>query len=101
MKKILLIAVILILIPATALAQSPCGARIDVLSNLRIKFKEVPTAVSITNTGILIELFESNKTNGWTIVTTYPSTQMSCVVFAGNYWKKLNTDWIPFNERGL
>ncbi len=101
MKKILLMAAILILVPATALAQTPCGTRIDILSHLRAKFKEIPTAVSITNTGILIELFESNKTTGWTIVTTYPSTQMSCVVFAGNHWKKLNTDWIPFNERNL
>ncbi len=101
MKKILLIALILILVPATALAQNPCGPRIDVLSHIRIKYKEIPTAVSITSTNLLIELFQSKNGKTWTLITTYPSTQVSCITFAGEHWKILNTDWIPFNERNL
>ncbi len=101
MKKILLMAAILILVPATALAQSSCGPRSKIVKHLFTKYNEVPKTVSITNKGILIELFESENKETWTIVVTLPSNKISCMAYAGKHWKILNTDRIPFNERNL
>ncbi len=101
MKKILLMAAILILVPATALAQSACGPRSEILKHLFTKYNEVPIAVSVTNKGVLIERFESADKKSWTIVVTHPSNKISCMAYAGEHWKILNTGRTPFNERNL
>ncbi len=101
MKKILLITIILILFPTTTLAQFACGPRNKVLNHLFMKFNEVPKAVAITGTGLLIELFVSKNNKTWTILTTRPGTRTSCVIFAGDNWKELNTNRNTFDDRNL
>lgn len=67
-----------------------CGERDQVHELLAKKFKEVPIAMGVTNTGGLIEVLTS-KTGSWTMLLIAPSGK-ACLVAAGEGWRTL--EWI-------
>ncbi len=101
MKKILLMAAILILIPATALSQQVCNNRETMIKLLEEKYNEYPKGISTTSTGLLIERYESLNRKSWTIVVTHPQTKISCVMFNGEDWTELKLNWKESYERNL
>lgn len=71
-----------------ARGQEPqCGERHQVHRLLAKKFKEVPIAAGVTNTGKLIEVLTS-KTGSWTMLLITPSGR-ACLVAAGEGWRTM------------
>jgi len=86
----------------TATAQAPfaqeqgtqsrqCDQRDRVLSHLAQKYKEAPVAVGLTSGGGLIEVLSTGTGETWTIIVSNPDG-MSCLVAAGEGWRKLDFD---------
>ncbi len=71
-------------------AEQQCGERGKVHERLAKKFKEVPIAVGVTNTGKLLEVLTS-KSGSWTIVLNTPYGK-TCLVAAGEGWRTL--EWV-------
>lgn len=82
-----LVLVLLVLTPTAASAQmSPiCGERQTVVENLRELANEKPEAVGLTTTGMVLEIFTSEK-GTWTLVVTDP-TGKSCLLAVGSNWQ--------------
>ncbi len=76
----------LLLATSAAVAQYNCIPREEIIKQLKTKYNEEPVSISVTNGGLLIEIFESADKKTWTIVTTSPNTKISCVISAGKYW---------------
>lgn len=77
-----------------ALAQPACGERNLVLKGLAQQFSEAPAAMGLSDSGTVVELFNSPKGDTWTIIVTMPSGQ-SCMLMSGAGWEN-----IPFMARG-
>ena len=76
------------LVASTAMAQPQCNERDNVLALLAKKYQETPVAGGVTNTGGLVEVLTDTKGGTWTIIVTTPQG-MSCLVAAGEGWRKL------------
>ncbi len=76
------------LVASTAMAQPQCNERDNVLELLAKKYQETPIAAGVTNTGGLVEVLTDTKGGTWTIIVTTPQG-MSCLVAAGEGWRKL------------
>ncbi len=76
------------LVASTAVAQTQCNERENVLELLAKKYQETPIAAGVTNTGGLVEVLTDTKGGTWTIIVTTPQG-MSCLVAAGEGWRKL------------
>jgi len=70
-----------------ALAQTYCGKRADVLTQLAQQFGEVPGAIALTDQGSLLEVLVS-PAGSWTILVTAPAGP-SCIVATGKQWETL------------
>lgn len=73
--------------PAQAM---PCGPRDALVGWLTQTHKEKPTAIGLTSTGRLMEIFAAANGN-WTILVTRPTGQ-SCVVATGQAWSAIIPD---------
>ncbi len=72
--------------PSVASAQAaPCHARADLARLLLDRFAERPAAVGLAASGRLIELYASDDSTTWTLVTTNAAGE-SCVVAVGEHW---------------
>ena len=78
--------------PATA-GQPICGARDDVVSDLKKKYAETASARGLATAGMMIEVFVSPE-GTFTIVATQPNGT-SCLLAAGEAWHKLATVSAP------
>lgn len=67
-------------IPATA--QTVCGKRDDIISQLERKYGETRRSVGVQQGRGVVEIFASAKTGSWTILVTDPRG-MSCLMAAG------------------
>ena len=65
-----------------------CDRYDDLKSQLGRQFKEVPTAFGLQMNGHLLQVFVSEETGTWTIISTAPSG-VSCIVAAGESWEDL------------
>ncbi len=86
MWKIIACAVGLALIGSSAVAQTQCNERAEVLKLLAQKYKEAPIAAGVTSTGGLVEVLTNGKGETWTIIVTSPEGT-SCLVAAGEGWQ--------------
>ena len=73
--------------PGTAPAHA-CGQYDDIASQLGQHFSEIPKAFGLQQNGHLIQVFVSEETGTWTIVSTTPAG-VSCIVAAGKSWETL------------
>jgi len=74
-----------------AQAGKQCDARDRVLTHLAKKYHEAPVAVGLTSGGGLIEVLSSGTGETWTIIVSNPDG-VSCLVAAGEGWRKLDYD---------
>lgn len=80
--------------PAVAHAQfAMCGARAQIVEQLKTKYKEAPQAVGIVSDNGVAELFVSEK-GTWTMLMTLAGGK-SCIIAAGHSW-----DAVPTLARG-
>jgi len=68
-----------------------CDDRDRVLSHLAKKYREAPVAVGLTSGGGLIEVLSTGAGETWTIIVS-SSDGVSCLVAAGEGWRKLEFD---------
>jgi hypothetical protein len=68
-------------------AQTLCGARMDLVRDLKKEFAEDPIAMGLARTGAMVEVF-SSATGSFSILMTQPSGT-SCVVATGEGWEDL------------
>lgn len=62
-----------------------CGDRGDVLSQLKDKYKEVPTGFGMTGNGAVVELMTAENGN-WTLILSFPNGH-ACLMAAGEGWE--------------
>lgn len=86
MKALLAFGVMLSL-AGPAIAQGPCGKRVEIIKALAKKYKEAPKFIAIAGQTNLVEIFIS-KAGTWTILMTTPQGQ-TCIVAAGDSWEQL------------
>ncbi len=72
---------------ASAMALGPCEQRENLLSALAERYREVPIALGVTNSGSLVEVLQSRASGTWTIIVTSPQG-ISCLVFSGDGWRE-------------
>ncbi len=75
-------------LPAPASAQTACGERNRVISELAQLNAETPKAIGLSASGTVIELLVSPN-GDWTILATFPSHQ-TCLVATGAYWESIS-----------
>lgn len=76
-----------VLFPLPVHAQPLCGDRDDIVSRLDNGYQEHVTALGISGTGGVVELFTSEK-GSWTLLMTHPGG-VSCLIAAGDSWETL------------
>lgn len=76
-----------ILAGAPAGAQSLCGTRDEIVSRLASGYEETVSALGMSGSGGVVELFTSRK-GSWTLLMTQPSG-VSCLIAAGDNWETL------------
>lgn len=70
---------------APAIAQTVCGDRAQIISELARVNDETPQAIGLSASGTLIELLVS-ETGDWTLLVTYP-TRETCLLATGESWE--------------
>ena len=70
------------------LAQASCAPRDRVIERLETGFAETIAGVGLQSPESLVEIWSSEKTGSWTILTTRPDG-LSCIVAHGNNWMDL------------
>ena len=67
-------------------AQSLCGQRADMLNGLGGIYTETPSAMGLSNGGV-VEVLTSPEGETWTIIVTLPNGT-SCLIAAGENWER-------------
>ncbi len=70
------------------LAAARCGEHDFVAGYLQERFDERPVSLGLQADGRILQVFASDRTGTWTIVTTTPRG-MSCIVAGGEAWEDL------------
>ena len=65
-----------------AAAQTVCGKRADIITQLQRKYGETRHSVGVQQGRGVVEIFTSTKTGSWTILVT-DARGMSCLMAAG------------------
>lgn len=86
--KILILSVVIAFVSSTAMAQTKCKERDDIIDLLGKKYGETVSALGVSNTGGLVEVLNDPKDGSWTIIMTTPRG-MSCLVAAGKGWRTM------------
>ena len=71
-----------------AMPVSTCGEQAHVASYLRDTFEEVPVSLGLQADGRMMQIFASETTGSWTIVSTTVNGT-SCIVAMGEAWQAL------------
>ena len=83
-----------IAVPAAAqdrsMPPSTCGERENVAGYLREEFREVPVSLGLQADGRMLQVFASEATGTWTMVST-TANGTSCIVAVGEAWQILPT----------
>ena len=80
--RILILAALLMLVPAAAQAQPRCAPRASVVAQLEGVYHEAPIVSAVSDAGFLIETWASALGDTWTVIATLPNG-FSCVVALG------------------
>ncbi len=75
----------------SAMAQSACSPRAEVIGHLAKKYGEAPVAIGVTNKGGLVEVLTTIDGGTWTIIVSMPNGT-SCLVAAGEGWRTKTYD---------
>ena len=68
-------------------AQAPWFERTEIVGQLAARYTEAPTALGLTSTGAVLELFATADGATWTLVITLPSGK-SRVIATGESWTR-------------
>ncbi|MEM6662870.1 MAG: hypothetical protein AAF666_11920 [Pseudomonadota bacterium] len=68
--------------PAVASAQTVCGKRDDIISQLQRKYGETRRSLGVQQGRGVVEIYASAETGSWTILVT-DARGMSCLMAAG------------------
>lgn len=68
-----------------------CAPRIQIMGQLTKKFSEAPVGIGVTNSGMLVEILNSDGGDSWTIIVSDPRGN-SCILAAGEDWITKNLD---------
>jgi hypothetical protein len=71
-----------------AMPVSTCGEQAHVASYLRDTFEEVPVSLGLQADGRIIQIFATETTGSWTMVSTTVNGT-SCIVAMGEAWQAL------------
>lgn len=93
MKALLTALAVCFAVPAWA---NNCAPREIVSANLTKKFGESRIAYSVSQKGVIIEIYASDKDGTWTIITTTP-TGISCQIMHGTDFESVNPE--PTGEK--
>lgn len=88
MRPLLASCVVLAALAAghAASAQSVCGKRADLLSELSGQWREAPVAMGLKDDGAMLEVAAASDGSTWTVLVTYPDGS-SCVIATGERWE--------------
>ena len=73
---------------AVRASQAPCKPWREVVADLGDRYAERPVAYGMQPNGNLLQVFVSERTGTWTLVTMHPNGT-ACLVGAGNGWDTL------------
>jgi hypothetical protein len=73
---------------------STCGEQAYVTGYLRDQFQEVPVSLGLQADGRMLQVFASEDTGSWTMVST-TANGTSCIVAVGEAWQVLPTGRWP------
>lgn len=82
-------AMVMVASGAAAQTQMSCSQHSKVVGQFATSYQEVPVAGGLTEDGRLIEVLSSGDGKTWTIIIS-KSNGETCVMMAGEGWKKLN-----------
>lgn len=71
----------------SALAEMLCGEREDIVQALQLNWQEDRTAIGLSNTGAVLEVFSSAQ-GSWTLLMTTPDGP-TCLISAGEHWETM------------
>jgi hypothetical protein len=86
MRPLLASCVVLVAIGGAASAETVCGKRTDLLTQLSGRWSEAPVAMGLKDDGSVLEIVAATDGATWTVLITYPSGA-SCVVATGERWE--------------
>jgi hypothetical protein len=66
----------------------PCHNAIEIAKQLKGKYSEAPVAFGLQTNGNLLQIYASQASGTWTVVSTTPAG-VSCIVAAGKSWESL------------
>jgi hypothetical protein len=72
----------------TQVVRMPCHDYAEIARQLRATYEEAPVSLGLQTDGNLLQVFSSQKTGSWTIVSTSPSG-LACVLAAGQHWESV------------
>lgn len=75
-------------------ARGPCHRYDEVARQLGSRYKEAPVSLGVQTNGNLLQVFASQDSGTWTILSTSP-TGMTCVIAAGRSWESLKLQGDP------
>lgn len=71
---------------AAAQSRPMCGARTEIIAQLKGAFDEKPTALGTTGDGAVVELTTSQR-GTWTLMLSLPGGR-SCLIASGEDWEQ-------------
>lgn len=86
-KRVLLAAAVLSS-PAMATPSMPCHTAVEIAKQLSGKYNEAPVAFGVQSNGNLLQVYASEDTGTWTVVSTTPAG-VSCIVADGKGWQRI------------
>lgn len=86
-KTRLILTAALIAAASSAAAETLCGTRESVLSQLASEYQEAPVGIGLASNGAVVELLTSN-TGSWTLLVTTPRGP-TCLMGTGEAWQAL------------
>lgn len=80
-----MLALLAFLLPAAAQAQTPCGPTDQVMAELTGRHQETPRVIGLSSNGGLLQVWASPDGRTWTVTTTDPDSQLTCLQAAGRH----------------
>lgn len=71
---------------SAAQAEMLCGARDEIVTELKKTWEEDQTAIGLSNSGGVLEVYSSQK-GTWTVLMTMPDGP-TCMIGAGEHWEQ-------------
>ncbi len=69
---------------------APCLEHAEMTRLLDARFRESPSAIGLTSSGGLVELFRTESGSTWSLILTTPRGH-SCLLSSGNSWSPRHT----------